>query len=229
MLNTIVVAHNSATMPLIRGFCAKIDFVQLHRTFSEPSEALLYLTNYPVDLVIIDFDLVRLPWIQFTALLSKDIVVINLLSPGQLIPEGWLRNAVYFLVPPFSFKNFSKAVHNASEYLSALQQKVRDIKKYLYIRADYGLRKINIAEILYIEALDDYLKIHLEKSKTIVVKMTMKKILEKLQSSEFVRVHRSYIVPTNRITSIRKKTLLISGVEIPIGQSYQQQIKKDLL
>jgi DNA-binding LytR/AlgR family response regulator len=228
MLNTIIITQHSATALLIKGFCAKIDFVQLQKVFQEPSEALHYLTDFPVDLVIVDFNLKSMTWMQFISSLSKDIVVISLLGPEQMIPEGWLRNAVYFLPPPVGFKNFSKAIQNASEYLSMLNQKVKGIKNFLYLRADYGLRKITIAEITYIEALDDYLKIHFEKSKTIVVKMTMKKILEKLYPAEFVRVHRSYIVPMGKITNIRKKTLLISDVEIPIGQSYQQQLKKDL-
>ena len=91
----------------------------------------------------------------------------------------------------------------------------------LYVRADYSLVRIHIPDILYIEGLDDYLKIHLENQKTIVTRMTMKGILEKLPPQNFIRVHRSYIVPFSRIESVRNKLISVAGEEIPIGNSYE--------
>ncbi len=94
------------------------------------------------------------------------------------------------------------------------------------MRADYSLLKINIANILYIEGLDDYLKIHIENQKTVVTRMTMKAILEKLPAKDFLRTHRSFIVPLSRIESVRNKTISIAGVEIPIGASYEETFFK---
>ena len=92
--------------------------------------------------------------------------------------------------------------------------------QFLFVRADYSLLKIPIADILFIEGLDDYIKIHLDKQKTIVARMTLKSIHEKLNSGSFIRVHRSYIVPLNRIESVRNRIINIEGTEIPIGNSY---------
>ena len=94
---------------------------------------------------------------------------------------------------------------------------------HLLIRADYSLLKINIADILLIEGLDDYLKIHLANQKPVVTRMTMKNILEKIPEKNFLRVHRSFIVPLSRIESVRNKVIYIGNQEIPIGGSYEAQ------
>ncbi|MDZ4665119.1 MAG: LytTR family DNA-binding domain-containing protein, partial [Bacteroidota bacterium] len=94
--------------------------------------------------------------------------------------------------------------------------------QYLFVRADYSLIKIAINDIILIEGLDDYLKIHLHNNpKPIVTRMTMKSILDKLSSKEFIRVHRSFIIPFDKIENVRKKIITIAGKEIPIGSSYE--------
>ena len=92
----------------------------------------------------------------------------------------------------------------------------------MYVRADYTLHQIPLADILYVEGLDDYLKIHLQtQPHPIVTRMTMKALLEKLPAADFVRVHRSFIVPLTRIEALRNKILSIAGQEIPIGSRYE--------
>lgn len=103
-----------------------------------------------------------------------------------------------------------------------LNQKASDETKFLFIRADYSLHKIAIDDLLFIEWLDDYLKIHIQSSKPLVARMTIKTMLEKLQQKDFVRVHRSYIVPFKRIDSVRNKMITLAGEEIPIGASYEK-------
>ena len=94
------------------------------------------------------------------------------------------------------------------------------------MRADYSLIKIAIADILFIEGLDDYIKIILPDQKPIVTRMTMKTILEKLPTKEFIRVHRSFIVPFSKIQTVRNKIISIAGNEIPIGSSYEEEFLK---
>ena len=94
------------------------------------------------------------------------------------------------------------------------------MQKHLLINANYSLQKILFSEILYIEGLDDYVKIHLQNKKLFVSRMTMKNILEKLPAKEFIRVHRSYIIAINKINSVRNKTISLAEIEIPIGNSY---------
>jgi len=228
MLNIIAVNEQPQTLRLITHYCVHIDFVQLQKTFTEPTEALRYVKKYPVDLIILDSGLSEVSIIHFISALPSNMMVICLLNSRQNLLEGLIRHAVYYLIKPFLFENFLQAVQKSYDYFRLTHENGETKKNYLYVRADYGLKKIAIDEIHYVEALDDYTKIHLGESKMIVVKMTMKKILEKLQHDNFVRVHRSYIVPLNRINQIRKKTIYLSGVEIPIGQSYRQNFEKNI-
>jgi DNA-binding LytR/AlgR family response regulator len=96
---------------------------------------------------------------------------------------------------------------------------------FLFIRIDYKLVKIAMADILFIEALDDHLKIHVMNRKPYVARFTMKAILEKLPAS-FVRVHRSFLVSFDKITSVRNKSILIAGEEIPVSSSYEEDFFK---
>ena len=101
-----------------------------------------------------------------------------------------------------------------------------DNVNYFFLRADYSLVKITIPNILYIEALDDYLKIYIQNEKTVVARMTMKTILEKLPAKDFVRVHRSFIIPLHRVKSMRNKTIMIEDQSIPLGNTYEEEFLK---
>ena len=226
MLNVIAVNEQPSTLKLITYYCARIDFINLQKTFTDPQEALRYVKKYPVDLMILDSGLSDISLIHFISSLPEEMMIVCLLNSRLNSLEGLIRHAVYYLIKPFLFDSFEQALQKFHDYHILTHKSSEGRKKYLYLRADYGLKKIAIDEILYIEALDDYTKIHLADSKLVVVKMTMKKILEKLQHDDFVRVHRSFIVPLNRISTIRRKTIYLSGIEIPIGQSYRQNFEK---
>ena len=106
------------------------------------------------------------------------------------------------------------------------KQKNSSKPKHLFIRADYTLIKINLDDILFIEGLDDYLKIHLLNQKPVTARMTLKSMMEKLSPENFMRVHRSYIVAFSRIESVRGKIIFIGEEEIPIGSSYEEGFLK---
>ena len=93
------------------------------------------------------------------------------------------------------------------------------------LKADYGVIKVVLSDILFIEGLDNYLKIHLQGQSAIVVRMTLKALMEKLNQKEFIRVHRSYIVPINRIESVKQKMITVAGEEIPIGKNYEDNLR----
>ena len=93
----------------------------------------------------------------------------------------------------------------------------------MYIRADYSLVKVALADILYVEGLDDYLKIFLQNGEKVVARMTLKALSEKLPTREFVRIHRSFIVPVSRISKVRNKVVSIAGMDIPIGKTYEEE------
>ena len=133
--------------------------------------------------------------------------------------------AVDYLLKPFQFERFNQAVKRASEFLNFKTNKKSDSDaQYLYIRADFSLVKIAIEDILYIEALDDYLKIYIQDQKTLVARMTMKGMMEKLPKDKFIRVHRSFIVSMSRMQAVRSKSVLIDRIEIPLGGNFADEV-----
>jgi DNA-binding LytR/AlgR family response regulator len=163
--------------------------------------------------------------IEFYKEMKQNTMVIFTTAYSEYAVEGFNLNAVDYILKPFTFERFLTAVNKANDFFTYQTQK-ENTSQFLFVRADYSLLKINIAHILYIEGLDDYLKIHVENQKTIVTRMTMKSLLEKLPSKNFIRTHRSFIVPINRIESVRNKMLLVAGAEIPIGASYEELFLK---
>jgi DNA-binding LytR/AlgR family response regulator len=133
--------------------------------------------------------------------------------------ESYSLNAVDYLLKPYTFARFQQAIEKA-EAVQRLQQNER--QQYLILRVDYSLIRIALPDILFIEGLDNYLKVHVRNQSPIVVRMTMKALQEKLPDNEFVRVHRSYIVAISKISSIRNKMILVGEEEIPLGTSHEK-------
>ena len=220
MIRAIAIDDEPPALEVIRNFCAGAGEVSLDKTFTKPTEALKYLRKFPVDLIFLDINMPSLSGLEFYRMVQQNTAVIFTTAHSEYAIEGFNLSAMDYLLKPFTFERFRQAVNKAVEHFR-YQQQAESASTPLYVRADYSLVRIHIPDILYIEGLDDYLKIHLENQKTIVTRMTMKGILEKLPPQNFIRVHRSYIVPFSRIESVRNKVISIAGEEIPIGNSYE--------
>jgi DNA-binding LytR/AlgR family response regulator len=127
-------------------------------------------------------------------------------------------DAIDYLLKPFEYNRFLKAAFKAKEYIEFLSSQELQMNS-LYIKVNYEMMKINLKDIDLIEALDDYIKIHIKPTPVLTL-MTLKTMLEKLPSKEFARVHRSYIVPLSKVEKFNKNKLQVAGKEIPIGSSY---------
>lgn len=219
MIRAIALDDEPLALDVIQAFCAIQGLVWLERTFTRPAEAEAFLKKNPVDLIFLDIQMPALNGIEFYRNLGSDSVVIFTTAFSEYAVEGFNLNAADYLLKPFSYERFIQAVAKAR---AAIDNKNPDAGKFLFVRADYSLKKIPIADILYIEGLDDYLKIHIENQKTIVARMTMKSMLEKLPPGQFARVHRSYIVQLAKIEKVRNKTVFLKQMEIPVSAGYEQ-------
>jgi DNA-binding LytR/AlgR family response regulator len=222
MIRAVAIDDEPPALEVIQSFCRQVDYIDLQKTFTKPTEALKYIRKFPVDLVFLDINMPSLSGIDFYKMVRQNTMAIFTTAHSQYAVEGFNLNALDYLLKPFTFERFLQATEKAAEY-QKLQQKADSSTQHLFVRADYSLVKINIGDILFIEGLDDYLKIHVHNQKTVVTRMTMKGIIEKLPENEFIRVHRSFIVPFSRIESVRTKMISVAGQEIPIGSSYEQQ------
>ena len=226
MIKAISIDDEPPSLKIIEDFCSGVDFIMLMKTFTQPSEALKYLRKFPVDLLFLDIQMPSLSGIDFYKKIEQNTMVIFTTAHSKYAVEGFNVSAVDYLLKPFTIERFMQAVNRANEFYNYLHQSEKTPRQYLFIRADYALTKINIADILFIEGLDDYLKIYLANQKTLVARMTMKAMYAQLPAKEFIRVHRSFIIPFGRIESVRNKIIFIAGKEIPLGSSYEEDFFK---
>ena len=216
---------NHRQLKVIENFCGDVPFIELQKTFTMPQEALKYLKKYPVDLLFLDINMPSLSGIEFYKAVQQETMVIFTTAHSEYAVEGFNLSAVDFLLKPFTFERFTQAVNKANDYYQSLRRQA-GTQQYIFVRADYSLIKIPVADIQLIEGLDDYLKIHIHGQKTVVARVTMKSILEKLPEKEFIRVHRSFIIPFSKIENVRNKVISVAGHEVPIGVSYEENFLK---
>lgn len=226
MIKAIAIDDEPPALKVIENFCSKTESIQLEKTFTSPTEALKHLRKFPVDLIFLDINMPSISGIDFYKSLEQETMVIFTTAYSEYAVEGFNLNAIDYLLKPCTFERFEQAVKKATDYYSFSRQLPGAPQQALYIRADYSLVKINLDDIVIIESLDDYLKIYLSNDKIIVARMTMKAMTEKLPSKDFIRVHRSYIVPLKRIEQVRNKIISICNKEIPIGGNYEEAFFK---
>lgn len=152
--------------------------------------------------------------------LEQNTMVIFTTAFSEYAAISYELNAIDYLLKPINQKRFTQAVNKAQEYFDYISKKDQNADKHIFVRADFSLVKIPLADILYIEGLADYLKIYIKDRKTIVARMPMKDMMDKLQSTDFIRVHRSFILPFSKIEAVRGNTIFIGEQEFPIGKTY---------
>lgn len=227
MIHAIAIDDEMPALKVIENFCEPVAFITLEKSFNKPGEALAYIRKFPVDLLFLDINMPSLTGLELYKATQQNTMAIFTTAYSEYAVEGFNLSAIDYLLKPFSFERFLQAVNKAHEYYTyTRQQPLATRPSFIFIRADYTLLKINTGDILFIEGLDDYLKMHLQNQKPVVARMTMKAMLEKLPAPGFMRVHRSYIVPLERIQSIRNKIITLAGEEIPIGASYEEALMK---
>lgn len=223
MIKALAIDDEPLALSVIEAFCAQLDYIDLQKSFTKPNEALKHLNKFPADLLFLDIHMPSLTGIDFYKNIEQNTLVIFCTAHGQYAVEGFNLNALDYLLKPFTFERFKQATDKARDfYATTNNQKAQ----HIFVRADYSLQKIMLDDIMCIEALDDYLKIYINNQKTIVARMTMKAMLEKLPSLDFMRVHRSFIVPIKKVESLRNKTLQLGDKKIPVGNSFEEEVLK---
>lgn len=220
MIKAIAIDDEPLALTVIQSLCDKSENIDLQKTFTQPNEALKYLQKYPVDLIFCDIQMPAMTGINLVKSLPQKTMVIFTTAFSEYAVVSYELNAIDYLLKPINLKRFTQAIFKAQEYLDYINKKDQNEEKHIFVRADFSLVKIPLADILYIEGLADYLKIYIKDRKTIVVRMPMKDMMEKLNSADFIRVHRSFILPFSKIEAVRGNTIFIGDKEFPIGRTY---------
>lgn len=220
-IRCVAIDDEPLALALMQEYIARTPQFELVKTFDDAIEGKLFLQQNSIDLLLADINMPDISGIDLVRSLQERPMIIFTTAYKNYALEGFELDAVDYLLKPISYERFTRAVTKAAEYFEYKHRAEKTGPDSLFVYSEYRLVKIPLADIEYIESLEDYIRIHLITGKPIMTLMTMKKVLEKLPQTEFRRIHRGYIVSVSKVKSIlNKKARLQSGAELPISDSY---------
>lgn len=228
MINCIALDDEPLALDLLEDNINKIPFLNLIKKCNNSVEALDIINNDKIDLIFLDIEMPDVSGINFLKSLRNKPMIIFITAYEKYAIEGFELDVLDYLLKPVSFERFYKAASKALEYygyINNLDINHYTTPKYIFVKADYKIIKINISDILYIEGLKDYVKIYAG-CKPILTLSSLKALENKLPLKDFVRVHKSYIIAIQKIESIGKSRIKIFDKEIPISENYREHFFK---
>ncbi|MBL7747821.1 MAG: response regulator transcription factor [Chitinophagaceae bacterium] len=221
ILKCIAIDDEPLALALLKEYSSRCPELQLVHTFDDAITGSEYLRKNPVDLLFIDINMPDITGLDLVRSLTEKPMIIFTTAHKQFAVDGFDLNAVDYLLKPISFDRFTKAVVKATEYYEYKMKPRTTGSENLFVYSEYRMVKVPLADIEYIESLEDYIRIHFTTDKSLMTLMTMKKVLEKIPQEQFRRIHRSYIVATDKVMSVlNRKAKLVSGTELPVSDSY---------
>ncbi|TDE08827.1 LytR/AlgR family response regulator transcription factor [Dyadobacter psychrotolerans] len=227
-MNCIAIDDEPLALDILKNYIKQIPNLALIRTFDDAIEGAAYLKEHKVDLLFVDINMPDLSGLELVAALDPKPIIIFTTAHKKFALEGFELEALDYLLKPTPFERFEKAVNRAFEQLTFKKIILPAVSESIIVRSEYKMVKIELADVDYIEAMEDYIKIHLISSAHPVLTLrSLKGIFEQLPKTQFSRIHRSYIVPDAQVRSIQnKKVRLASGKELPVSDSYLDFIEK---
>jgi DNA-binding LytR/AlgR family response regulator len=231
-LNCIAVDDEPLALNLLCRFIEQTPFLHLAGSYSSAVEALKGIDTLAPDLLFLDIQMPDLNGMELAKLLNQQShppKVIFTTAYNHFALEGYKVDALDYLLKPFNYEEFLRAANKARNYLSMLTEGNASTTEeaYLFLKVEQHWVRIAFADIVYIESLKDYVKVHLQgASKPILSLSTLKALEDKLPPRLFMRIHRSFIVSLDKITSVTKTSLQIGAVHLQIGDQYKEEFKK---
>ena len=225
-IDCIIVDDEPLSQEVLLRYISDIKQLNLVAVCNDALEAIASLREQNVDLIFLDINMPRISGLQLIKSLQNPPLVIFTTAYPEFAVEGFEVAAVDFLLKPFSFDRFLKAVNKAFDIKSS--EKIQNSQEeILWLKSDKKLNRVNIADIDYIEAVGDYVKLVCS-SYNLIVHETMQGMMEMLKTSGFIRIHRSYIVHPGKIEYVEGNQVKIDETILPLGASYREDFFKFL-
>lgn len=229
MIRCIAVDDEPLALEIIEDYAKKSAALQLVQKFTRAADALKFLQEEErVDLIFLDIKMPDIDGIQLVKSLKNPPLIIFTSAYEQYALDGYNLDVIDYLLKPISFERFLKSVTKVQEYLS--KEKAPSsatsgdgkLNDYIFIKTEYKIIKINLEDILFIEALKDYTKIYTQNQPVLTLR-SLKSFENKLPQEKFIRVHRSYLVSLDKINSVERNTVMIANQPIPISEGYRDR------
>ena len=211
---------------LLESYARKTPYLQLVGTYNSAILAMKDLRDNPVQLLFLDIQMPELSGVEFAKILPKDMRIIFTTAFPQYAVEGYKVNALDYLLKPISYEDFLKSTDKALEWFSIIQrQDAYRRDRFMFVKTDYKLQRVNLDDILFIEGLKDYVRFYLKNGEKVMSLMSMKKLEEYLPKPEFLRTHRSFIVHMTETPLVDRFRIVFGDNFIPISDNYKEEVQ----
>lgn len=231
MIRCLAVDDEKWALDLLEDNIRHVPYLELARRCKNTREAAEALYAEKIDLIFLDVQMPGLNGLQFIQTLPEPPMIILVTAYEQYALEGFNLSVVDYLVKPVALERFVKACNKAKALFDLRHLKtnasVDQGPDHFFVNVEYSLVKIIFSDILYVEGLKDYIKIHLSSAtRPVITRMSLKSIEEKLPSDKFLRTHKSFIVAIDKITSVKRDFVCIKEAEIPVSETYKESIAR---
>ncbi|WP_299780942.1 LytTR family DNA-binding domain-containing protein [uncultured Formosa sp.] len=224
MYKCLIIDDEELARTLLDGYVKKLDFLELCGSFESPLDAMVTLKKETIDVIFLDIQMPDLKGTDFAKLIPAHTKIIFTTAYSDYAIQGFELDALDYLLKPITFERFLKAVNKLK---SGTIQLPKPKSEYITVKSGYDLHKIKLEDIIYIESDSEYVVFHLNGRK-IMSYQSLKSLEKTLPTSLFLRVHRSYIVNTHKVTGLKSRDLLLNDIMIPVSDSYYDTVKSQL-
>ena len=228
MITCIAVDDEPMALDVIERYCTKSGLVELKATFREPVKAIEYLGLEKIDLVFLDINMPDISGLQLVQTLSPKPLVIFTTAYSHYAVESYNLNAIDYLLKPITFERFLTAVNKVVAALPRAGNLAKqDDEASIFIKSGPQTYQVTIADILYLEKEGNYITIHL-KDRNILIRENMGDIFDLVPASDFIRVHKSFVVAVKHITMIEVHQVTVNNQAVPVGSTYRDALRARL-
>jgi DNA-binding LytR/AlgR family response regulator len=223
MINCLVVDDEPIAREGMMEYVRQIDYLNPVAQCKSAAEAAGLLQKHKIDLIFLDIQMPKLTGIEFVKALAEPPLVIFTTAYSEYALEGFELDVVDYLLKPISFARFLKSVEKAQSYLHARNKEVSITNDYFFIKCNGKIEKIIMAEVIYIEAMANYVIIYTRQKKYITY-LTFSGIEDQLPTELFVRIHKSYLVAISAIQTIDGNEVITSSMRLPLSKNYRNDV-----
>ncbi|MBB6464038.1 LytR/AlgR family response regulator transcription factor [Flammeovirga kamogawensis] len=228
--NCLIVDDEQLARNLLSAFVAKVPFLNEVGSCKSPLQAMEIMRSEAIDILLVDIQMPELSGIDFVKSLAVKPVVIFTTAYSEYAVQSYELDTIDYLLKPFSFERFMKAINKGVEFLVLKNQTIETVnnEEVFFVKGDQKIHKLFTKDIFYIEGLKEYVSFFVKDKQRIISLNSLTKLERELEKYQFIRVHRSYIVNLNHVTAFETHALWIDDKEIPIGKTYRESVKKKI-
>lgn len=229
-LSCLIVEDEPIGQEIIRSYIDRVDFLEVHGQFKNALEAFTWLQTHAVDLVFLDIKMPRMSGLELLRSLQVRPKAIITSAYRDYAIDAFDLDVVDYLLKPIAFERFQKAINKVRPASIQPRETKPETpeRPFLFVKGNKQLQKVYIDDILFIESQRDYVKIRLNGSAEVITRQTISYYEEFLPAQLFLRIHRSFIVATRKVTAFEANRLLIGDTAVPVGRNYKQIVADHL-